>query len=466
MPVGEQNRSQIDPGLKAVSANLLHLHDIVAIHLLAFKGFFLESLGSHFLKELYRGFISDSSGVCLVVIDGTRVVGFVAGTTQPEEFYQRLLRRRWYAFLLAGATSMALHPIRVGKKFLTALHYRGEKPTDVPNAALLSSIGVAPSGMGKGIGRILVQAFCERAKTSGARSVFLTTDRDKNDAVNEFYRSNGFDLHGTFLKERSRWMNLYVRLLFDAQPANQDSSCVQLLITAKQMSYPIWLKMPHFRPPSKGPTGTLLLQLSIKTDTIAKRLLKRGFDIVASGVALAVLFPLLLILAILVRFDSAGPSLFPQTRSGKSFRPFRLLKFRSMAHGKPGSEITYGQDDRITKFGAILRRFKLDELPQLWNVFCGDMSIVGPRPELPSYVERFREDYQEILSVRPGITDPASILHRSEAEILGSTADPISHYTEVILPEKIEISKQYVRTANFGKDICVIFQTIAALIKK
>jgi hypothetical protein len=110
----------------------LHLHDIVAIHLLAFKGFFLESLGSHFLKELYRGFILDSSGVCLVVIDGTRVVGFVAGTTKPEEFYQRLLRRRWYAFLLAGATSMALHPIRVGKKFLTALRYRGEKPTDVP----------------------------------------------------------------------------------------------------------------------------------------------------------------------------------------------------------------------------------------------------------------------------------------------------------------------------------------------
>jgi ribosomal protein S18 acetylase RimI-like enzyme len=215
VPVDGQNRPQIERGPDVVSANPLHLNAIVEVHLSAFKGFFLESLGSRFLKELYRGFISDPSGICLVAVDGTDVVGFVAGTTRPEEFFRRLLWRRWHAFVFAGAASMAWHPIRVGKKSLSALHYRGERPFDAPYAALLSSIGVAPGGMGKGIGRLLLSAFCERAKTSGAPSVFLTTDRDKNDAVNEFYLSNGFNLRRSFLKERHRWMNLYIRSLLD-----------------------------------------------------------------------------------------------------------------------------------------------------------------------------------------------------------------------------------------------------------
>jgi len=194
--------------------------------------------------------------------------------------------------------------------------------------------------------------------------------------------------------------------------------------------------------------------------------MKRGFDIVVSGVALVVLLPVMLVVGLLVRLDSSGPSLFPQVRMGRSFRPFRLLKFRSMTHGKAGSEITFGQDARITRLGAILRRTKLDELPQLWNVFCGDMSFVGPRPEVPAFVDRFQSDYEEILSVRPGITDPASIRYRSEAEILGRVPDPLSYYTEVILPDKIAISKKYVRTASLPKDILLIMETLAALFKK
>ena len=195
-------------------------------------------------------------------------------------------------------------------------------------------------------------------------------------------------------------------------------------------------------------------------------MLKRGFDIVASGVALVVLLPLMLVLAIRVRLDSPGPSLFRQTRVGKSFCEFQLLKFRSMRNGNCGTEVTCGQDARITRVGAFLRAFKLDELPQLWNVFCGDMSLVGPRPEVPMFVERFRPDYEEILSVRPGITDPASIRYRSEAEILGRTQDPVNYYANVILPDKIAISRAYVRSANFWKDISLIFQTIAVLFQK
>ena len=195
-------------------------------------------------------------------------------------------------------------------------------------------------------------------------------------------------------------------------------------------------------------------------------MLKRGFDIVASGGALVALLPLMLVLAILIRLDSPGPSLFRQTRVGKSFCEFHLLKFRSMRNGNCGTGVTCGQDARITRVGAFLRTFKLDELPQLWNVFCGDMSLVGPRPEVPMFVERFRPDYEEILNVRPGITDPASIRYRSEAEILGNTPDPMNYYTNVILPDKIEISRRYVRSANFGKDVSLIFQTIAVLFQK
>jgi GNAT superfamily N-acetyltransferase len=222
MSVDEHNQSAIDSGPRVVSANLFHLDAIVQIHLTAFEGFFLESMGKRFLKELYRGFLVEPSGLCLVAIDRKDVVGFVTGTTEPEGFFRRLLRRRWHAFVLAGAASLTLHPIRVGKKFLRALRYRGERPADVPNATLLSSIGVVPSGIGRGIGKVLISAFCERARLLGAFTVFLTTDRDSNDAVNQFYLLNGFKLHSSFLKERGRWMNLYTRVLSDAQSANRD----------------------------------------------------------------------------------------------------------------------------------------------------------------------------------------------------------------------------------------------------
>ena len=195
-------------------------------------------------------------------------------------------------------------------------------------------------------------------------------------------------------------------------------------------------------------------------------MLKRGFDIAVSGIALLFLLPLLLVLAATVRLDSPGPALFWQTRVGRSFRPFQLLKLRSMRHGGPGMELTSGQDERITRVGRLLRDYKLDELPQLWYVFRGEMSLVGPRPEMPAFVEQFQAGYAEILQVRPGITDPASLRYRSEAEILGRAADPVTYYTEVILPDKIEISKRYIRNANFRTDMSVILLTMAVLFKK
>jgi ribosomal protein S18 acetylase RimI-like enzyme len=213
-------------GFRVIRADFSHLDAIVKIHLATFKGFFLESLGREFLRELYRGFILEPSGLCLVAIDASgALIGFVAGTTQPEGFFRRLLRHRWYAFVSAGISSLFLHPILVGRKFVFALRYRGEKPLDIPPAALLSSIGVLPEGKRRGIGKTLVASFCEEVRKDGIPIVFLTTDRDSNDAVNNFYLGSGFKLHSSFLKELNRWTNLYTRSYAEVELGSEGISC-------------------------------------------------------------------------------------------------------------------------------------------------------------------------------------------------------------------------------------------------
>jgi lipopolysaccharide/colanic/teichoic acid biosynthesis glycosyltransferase len=194
-------------------------------------------------------------------------------------------------------------------------------------------------------------------------------------------------------------------------------------------------------------------------------LIKRFFDIVIASIALVVLSPLLLAVALLVCVTSPGPVFFRQERIGRDFRPFRILKFRSMVQdaSKQGSLITFGADPRITKVGRFLRATKIDELPQLFNVLLGDMSLVGPRPEVRKYVEMFRDDYAEVLRVRPGITDPASIKYHIEAEILGGAADPEREYVERVLPEKIRMGKEYARDSSLRLDLVIIGKTIRIL---
>jgi lipopolysaccharide/colanic/teichoic acid biosynthesis glycosyltransferase len=194
-------------------------------------------------------------------------------------------------------------------------------------------------------------------------------------------------------------------------------------------------------------------------------MLKRTLDIVASGAGLLVLSPLLLLAAILVRLTSPGPVLFRQERMGRGVRPFTIYKFRTMVVDAPklGAAITCGDDPRITRVGRILRKTKLDELPQLFNVLCGDMSLVGPRPEVRKYVEMFREDYEEILRVRPGITDLASIEYRDEAEILGRAEKPHEEYIRRVLPDKIRLAKEYRRRSSVWFDLVVIARTLAVL---
>jgi lipopolysaccharide/colanic/teichoic acid biosynthesis glycosyltransferase len=192
---------------------------------------------------------------------------------------------------------------------------------------------------------------------------------------------------------------------------------------------------------------------------------KRAFDFVAALLGLILLCPLLLLVALLIKLDSTGPILFRQERMGKGFRPFWIYKYRTMVQDAPhqGGPITFGADPRITKFGRVLRQTKIDELPQLINVLRGDMSFVGPRPEVRPYVELFREDYAEILQVVPGITDLASVQYRDEAEVLGRFPDPEAAYVRHVLPEKIKLAKDYVRRASFFFDITIILKTLMKL---
>jgi lipopolysaccharide/colanic/teichoic acid biosynthesis glycosyltransferase len=190
---------------------------------------------------------------------------------------------------------------------------------------------------------------------------------------------------------------------------------------------------------------------------------KRLFDILASAVGLVILAPLLLLAALAVRLDSAGPALFRQVRVARGGRPFKMLKFRSMRNSaaNSGPLITTAGDARITTVGAFLRRTKLDELPQLINVLKGDMSLVGPRPEVPKYVALYPADLREvILSVRPGITDEASIEFREESALLATADDPELRYIQEILPRKLELYAQYARHHSFLGDLGIILRTV------
>ena len=194
--------------------------------------------------------------------------------------------------------------------------------------------------------------------------------------------------------------------------------------------------------------------------------MKRLFDVIASGLGLIVLSPLFLILAIWIKCDSKGPVFYRQVRVGRWNKDFRIFKFRSMRVGADkGSLVTIGgHDPRITRSGYFIRKFKLDELPQLINVFIGEMSLVGPRPEVRHYVDYWTPEQMHVLDVRPGITDPASIKFRNENELMEKAEDPEKYYIEVIMQEKIRLYLEYVEKQSFFYDLGLIFKTFKVIV--
>ena len=193
----------------------------------------------------------------------------------------------------------------------------------------------------------------------------------------------------------------------------------------------------------------------------------RFFDIIFSIIGLVILSPLFIVLYLLIRIESKGGGFYSQERIGKNGKPFKLYKFRSMRIGsdKKGL-ITIGEkDNRITKTGFILRKYKLDELPQLWNVFIGDMSLVGPRPEVKKYTDLYTEEQKQVLLVRPGITDWASIKYVDENKILGEAKDPDEAYVNLIMPNKIKLNMVYIQHQTLGEYFKIIFTTFKEIVR-
>ena len=195
--------------------------------------------------------------------------------------------------------------------------------------------------------------------------------------------------------------------------------------------------------------------------------MKRMFDVVIGLLGLVLLSPLLLLAALLTKLDSKGPIFFRQERMGRRFRPFFIYKFRTMTQHAPATDglLTVGEDSRITRVGGFLRKTKIDELPQLLNVLKGEMTVVGPRPEVRQFVELFRADYEEILKIRPGITDLASLKYRDEATLLGRSTNPAEEYVTKILPDKIRLGKEYIRNSSFFFDLTLILKTLRKLVE-
>ncbi|MDG1697367.1 MAG: sugar transferase [Polaribacter sp.] len=194
-------------------------------------------------------------------------------------------------------------------------------------------------------------------------------------------------------------------------------------------------------------------------------MLKRFFDLILSFIGLLIIVPILFLITILIKISSSGPVFYKQARVGKNNKDFKIFKFRTMhvnAH-KKGLLTVGGRDPRVTSIGYYLRKFKLDELPQLINVFKGDMSFVGPRPEVRQFVNLYSEIQKKVLNVKPGITDLASIEFRNENEILSKEEDPNQYYIDYIMPKKLEINLKYINQRNLLKDFVVIIKTIKVI---
>jgi len=192
---------------------------------------------------------------------------------------------------------------------------------------------------------------------------------------------------------------------------------------------------------------------------------KRLFDILSSLIVLILLSPLLIIISLWIILDSKGGAFYKQERIGKNQKPFGLYKFRSM---RPDSDkkgqITIGNDNRITKVGKFIRKYKIDELPQLFNILKGDMSVVGPRPEVKKYVDLYTDEQLKVLNVKPGLSDYASIEYFDEQTVLGKAKDPNKEYIEVVMPAKLKLNLKYIKDKSLLTDLKIIFKTLRKII--
>ncbi|HEY7962135.1 MAG TPA: sugar transferase [Solirubrobacteraceae bacterium] len=218
-------------------------------------------------------------------------------------------------------------------------------------------------------------------------------------------------------------------------------------------------ELPMTQPPANHRPPSSAAPSVARVRGLGESLTVRVFDISVCLLALAPVLMVGAITALLIFIDSPGSVFYRSKRMGRHGRPFHMLKFRKMRRSARGGPLTIGEDERFTPIGGFLAMTKLDELPQLWNVIKGDMHLVGPRPEVPEFVARYREEYEELLSVMPGVTGPAAVEYASESHLLSLQQDPVRFYEESIMPRKIEIDLHYIRSRTLWGDLKILAQT-------
>ncbi len=211
------------------------------------------------------------------------------------------------------------------------------------------------------------------------------------------------------------------------------------------------------------PREAVIMAPAAEIGRLAQAVLKRTIDVAVAATILLITLPLIAVTALLVRIDSPGPVFYRASRIGRGGHRLLMLKFRKMHHNASGAPLTMSEDDRFTRIGRLLARTKIDELPQLWHVLCGEMSLIGPRPEDPGFVAERSEDYAEILRVRPGVTGLSQIAFAAESAILCKD-DPLEHYRSRIFPQKIQLDRMYAARPTVRMDLCILFWTFAAVL--
>ncbi len=405
----------------AVSADI---SAVVEVHRRAFPEAFLTLLGGRFLAAYYSLLLGYAGGALLVAERENRLAGFAAGCLAPEQFHA-LMRA---AKPLLGSAALGGLVRRPSLLPRLLANYRRTAPAKRPATAAstadaeLTSLAVDPADAGHGLGSALVEALAAKLADGGAATLELTTDAAGNEGARRFYERLGFRVAGRYSPYSGRTLLRYQRTL-SGRPASRTR-------------------------PSPEPAHA--------------RGLGRLFDLVAAASGLLLAAPLLAVLAAAVKLADGGPAFYRHQRVGRHGRLFSMWKLRTMTVGadRIGGPLTAGGDPRVTPLGRLLRRFKLDETPQLLNVLAGQMSFVGPRPESPAYVDPLDPRWRQVLAVRPGVTDLASLAYRNEEDLLAQASDREVCYRTRILPAKLALNLEGLERRSRLFDLRLIAYTV------
>jgi lipopolysaccharide/colanic/teichoic acid biosynthesis glycosyltransferase/ribosomal protein S18 acetylase RimI-like enzyme len=406
--------------LKTVGFNAQEIEGFAELHQSEIQNGFLTSLGQEALRLLYSEIAENHN--CIVVAgfqDGeAKPVGFIVGTVDCAALYRDFLKRNGLSALRVFLPRL-LSWTRLRKAFETLLYPTKQCNPVLPGAEILN-FAVRPAYRGTGLAQTLFLELMHRFAMMGVGQVKIVAGEGQRRA-HKFYEKMGAKQVG--------WTSVH---------KGQNDL---VFVVENKVSYQSMLIIHK------------------------PGMVKRVFDLFFSLLGLTVLLPFILLVAIWIRLTSRGPAFYRGVRVGRGGKRFRLLKFRTMVADAEqlGGPSTPDDDPRITKVGRILRRYKLDELPQLFNVLKGEMSLVGPRPEVPLEVDLYTPQERELLSVTPGITDWASIRFRNEGEILRGSPDPHLTYRETIRPEKIRLGLEYTKHHSFWVDLRIILTTLWAI---